>query len=73
MACSLPENFFLQASEYEKFLVAEVKSMFMPVLVSSGMMGCLLNMVSQSKVNYCHYDYDCGYHRYYTNSINVPF
>ncbi|KAG2223806.1 hypothetical protein INT45_001940 [Circinella minor] len=56
MACSLPENFFLQATEYEKFLVKEVKSMFMPVLVSSGMMGCVLNMLSQKKLDLCMVD-----------------
>ncbi|KAI9271657.1 hypothetical protein BDA99DRAFT_301296 [Phascolomyces articulosus] len=51
MACSLPENFFLQATEYEKFLCAQGKSLFMPILVSSGMMGSILDLLSEDKLD----------------------
>ncbi|KAI9498215.1 hypothetical protein BDB00DRAFT_503846 [Zychaea mexicana] len=50
MACTLPTNFFLQAKEYKKYLLSHGKSSFIPILISSGMMGCVLDLLSQHKL-----------------------
>ncbi|KAI7899976.1 uncharacterized protein BX663DRAFT_519176 [Cokeromyces recurvatus] len=51
MVGQLPENMFKQAVEYEKFLsAAKSKVRFSAEFVSSGMMACLLNLISENKV-----------------------
>ncbi|KAI8142600.1 hypothetical protein BJV82DRAFT_615423 [Fennellomyces sp. T-0311] len=58
MAGELPQNFFLQAKDYNEFLSIHDKTMFMPILVNSGMMGCILDMVSQDKLELAVHDED---------------
>jgi hypothetical protein len=51
MVGKLPQNMLSQASEYERFLSEHgEKTRFLPAYVSSGMMACLLNLVSNEKV-----------------------
>lgn len=50
MAGKLPKNFFEQAREYDKYLNQLGKNRFMADMVSSGMMGCILSLVSSNKV-----------------------
>lgn len=48
---SLPNNMLHQAKEYENFLsTQDTKIRFNPTYVSSGMMACLLNLLSSNKV-----------------------
>jgi hypothetical protein len=51
MAGELPAELLPQAKEYEKFLgTQDTKFRFNSVYVSSGMMACLLNLLSNKKV-----------------------
>lgn len=51
MAGKLPKNMLNQAKEYYKYLNEQTSSnRFLPEVVSSGMMACLLMMLSEYKV-----------------------
>lgn len=51
MRGQLPVHMFNQAKEYEKFLYTQTeKFKFSPAQVSSGMMACLLNLLSDNQV-----------------------
>jgi hypothetical protein len=51
LAGDLPSNLFDQAKEFDKFLnQQETKIIFQKDTVSSGMMACLLDLMSQEKV-----------------------
>lgn len=53
MVGKLPENMFTQAKEYYKYLCEQTTSnRFLPEFVSSGMMACLLSLVSENKVSH---------------------
>lgn len=52
MAGKLPENMLVQAKEYYKYLSEQTSSnRFLPEFVSSGMMACLLSLLSENKVS----------------------
>lgn len=51
MVGKLPQQMFSQASEYERYLSEnDDKTRFSAIYISSGMMACLLNLVSNEKV-----------------------
>jgi hypothetical protein len=50
MSGKLPKHFFQQAREYDKYLNQLGKNRFMADVVSSGMMGCILSLLSDNKV-----------------------
>ncbi|KAG0172420.1 hypothetical protein DFQ30_010488 [Apophysomyces sp. BC1015] len=51
MAGRLPENFLLQAREYEKYLHDNGADEYSIVNISSGMMACVLDLISEKKLN----------------------
>ncbi|KAF7725782.1 hypothetical protein EC973_009399 [Apophysomyces ossiformis] len=53
MAGQLPEKFLLQAKEYEKYLHDTKVTKFNVVNTSSGMMACMLDLISENKLAVC--------------------
>ncbi|KAG1119550.1 hypothetical protein G6F42_012952 [Rhizopus arrhizus] len=53
MSGELPVDLFNQAKEYERFLTTQTeKFKFLPYHVSSGMMACLLNLLSDNQISF---------------------
>ncbi|KAI9322527.1 hypothetical protein BX666DRAFT_2109023 [Dichotomocladium elegans] len=52
MASGMPDDFYLQAMEFEKYLSSHGSTKYAGDIVSSGMMGCILNLVSVDKLDF---------------------